>query len=281
MTRNITVFYRSHQAKALASAQVLNKKLCSAGLEVTAIDDAKQSIENTELIVVLGGDGTILQAAEMARDYDIPIMGVNLGHVGFLAEAEHSDLQTVAQRIIDQSYTVDKRLTLDVKITCPDGTVFYNWALNEAAILGVDRGHPARYALGVDGEAVSEFGADGLILSTPTGSTAYSFSAGGPVVWPNVQALEVVPLAGFGLFTRPLVVDPESVLEVLVLSDQRQKIEVWCDGRRVSAAAPGSTIRATKGKRPIRFARISEIPFSARLVAKFDLPVEGWRRKDD
>lgn len=232
---------------------------------------------DVELVLVLGGDGTILYASEIARDRDVPLLGINTGHVGFLAEADPDAVERVVADVVACRYTVDERMTLDLDVIAPTGEVSHGWALNEAALEKLDRARMVEVAIGVDGQAVSSFGCDGLILSTPTGSTAYAFSCGGPVIWPDVSALLLVPVAAHALFTRPLVVGPDSCLEVLVQRSGSAPCEIWCDGRRLLTAPEGSRIRVRRGPRPVRLARLNDAPFSSRLVAKFDLPVEGWR----
>ncbi|MDT3768061.1 NAD kinase [Gleimia hominis] len=247
--------------------------LRSAGIEVV---DAT-STEPVELLLVFGGDGTILWSAPKARERDIPLLGVNMGHMGFIAEADVHSLQSVTQKVIARQYTVEKRMTLEIDVLLPDGSVQHDWAINEAAVMRTDLAHPAHLGVGVDGQGVSTYGADGIILSTPTGSTAYSFSAGGPVLWPDTEAVLMVPLAAHGLFTRPLVVGPKSELEVSVMEDQWADLEVWCDGIRKITAPSGTRILCRPSKQPLKLARLTDIPFSTRLVTKFDLPVRGWR----
>ena len=130
----------------------------------------------------------------------------------------------------------------------------------------------------IDGEPLSRWGADGLVLSTPTGSTAYAWSAGGPVVWPDVEALLVVPLSAHALFARPLVVSPTCEVSAEMLSDRPQRAVVWCDGRRQLELAEGDTVVVRRSDRPVPLARLHSPAFVERLVGKFDLPVEGWRR---
>nr|WP_154542924.1 NAD kinase [Mobiluncus porci] len=269
------VFNHRHRQEAIETANKVKAILGGAGIRVVDRD----SDEPIELVIVLGGDGTILEAANIAQRQQVPVVGVNLGHVGFLAEAEQENLEDLCKRVINGDYEVDRRMCIDVEVRRPSGTVESEWAANDIAVLSTDRGHPALLAFGVDGEAVSEYGADGLIVSTPTGSTAYNFSVGGPVVWPDVKALVLSPLAAHGLFTRSLVLGPSSVLEIQVLPNQVQDCEVWADGRRVLKAPPGSSIRVTKSESDMQLARLISQPFSARLVKKFDLPVEGWRRR--
>ena len=219
----------------------------------------------------------MLKAAELVRGRPVPVFGVNFGHVGFLAEADPASLQEVVRRLVAGDYEVDERLAVAIAVTHPDGSTEHGWALNEAALTKLDRARMLEVAFGVDGHAVSSFGCDGMLLATPTGSTAYAFSLDGPVVWPDVQALLVVPVAAHALFARPLVVDPDSVVEVEIRNDDGPGGEIWCDGRRVMLAPPGSRVTVTRADEPVLLARMSSVPFSGRLVAKFDLPVRGWR----
>ena len=233
--------------------------------------------DHIDLVLVLGGDGTILRAFEIARERDIPLVGINTGHVGFLAEADPDGIEQVVADLVAGRYTVETRTTLDVEVIYPDGTVTRDWALNEAALEKRDRARMIEVAIGVDGQAVSSFGCDGLIMSTPTGSTAYAFSCGGPVIWPEVEALLLVPVAAHALFTRPLVLGPNSCMEVVVQRVGFGGAEIWCDGRRSLDVPVSARIRVTREERPVRLARFNEAPFASRLVRKFDLPVEGWR----
>jgi NAD+ kinase len=203
----------------------------------------------------------------------VPILGINYGHVGFLSEADPDDLPSVVDRIAERAWTVDERMTIDVYVTRPDGRVDTSWALNDAAIEKEETARMIEVSIGVDGRELSNFKVDTVVFSTATGSTAYNFSAGGPIVWPNVEAMILTPIAAHALFTRPLVVGPDSTLELRV---QDEDARVWCDGRRILRAPVGSTIRAVHGTKPVLLARIDDTPFSGRLVTKFQLPVKGW-----
>jgi NAD+ kinase len=227
--------------------------------------------------VCLGGDGTILKAAEIMRGGSAPLLGVNMGHVGFLAELEVEDLETVVARVIAKDYAVDERLTLDVTVELDGKTVFETWALNEASVEKMSRERMIEVVIAVDDRPISTFGCDGVLLSTPTGSTAYSFSAGGPVVWPTVEALIMVPLSAHALFARPLVTTPDSTLTVDLLDRNGASGVLWCDGRRTHTLAPGSRVVARRSATPVRLAHTQSGPFSQRLVQKFSLPTEGWR----
>jgi NAD+ kinase len=233
--------------------------------------------EGCELVVVFGGDGTLLRAAELARQSGTPLLGVNLGHVGFLAEAEPEDLAATVDRVVARDYEVEERMTLDVAVLV-DGTVTSRgWALNEASVEKAPRERMLEVVIEVDDRPLSRWGCDGVIFATPTGSTAYAFSAGGPVVWPEVDALLLVPISAHALFARPLVTSPRSVLAVELLSTSEGAGVLWCDGRRAVRLPSGARIEARRGERPVRLARLHTAPFTDRLVAKFDLPVRGWR----
>lgn len=232
-------------------------------------------LNEIEITFVLGGDGTILRAAEIVRDASCPIVGVNLGHVGFLAEMERYDLDLTVQHVLERKYTVEERVTLEVTATFEGDTIAETWAVNEASV--EKRSRMLEVAIGVDGRPLSSFGCDGVVMSTPTGSTAYAFSAGGPVVWPSVQAMLLVPIAAHTLFNRPLVVSPDSVFTVEIDSRSESDAELWCDGRRHSRLPQGSVVEVRRSPEPVRLARIDEAVFTDRLVRKFDLPVSGWR----
>jgi NAD+ kinase len=250
----------------------------SEGLEKPPeVVDGGESLSGIELGIVLGGDGTILMAAELLRGSGAPLLGVNLGHVGFLAESEKDDLGVTIEQVLTQNYDVDERLALDVVVTHASTELFRTFALNEATVEKADRARLVEIALEVDGRPVSSFGADGVVLSTPTGSTAYSFSAGGPIVWPQVQALVMTPLSAHALFARPMVVDPGSTLAVEILERSDQQGVLWCDGRRAVDLPPGGRVTVTTSSEPVRLARLHPSPFSDRLVRKFSLPVTGWR----
>jgi NAD+ kinase len=243
------------------------------GLELSDGDDP---CADCELVVVIGGDGTILRAAELAHDSGTPLLGVNLGHVGFLAEAEYDDVGATIEAIVERRYTAEDRLTIDVAVFQDGELVTSTFALNEASVEKAARERMLEVVVEVDGRPLSRWGCDGVVCATPTGSTAYNFSAGGPVVWPGVEALLMVPISAHALFARPLVVAPTSVLAVEVISRQASGV-LWCDGRRTVDLPPGARIEVRRGVRPVRLVRLHEAPFTDRLVAKFGLPVEGWR----
>jgi len=228
-----------------------------------------------DLVLALGGDGTILRAAEMVHSAAIAILGVNLGHVGFLAEAEMNAATAVVDAVVQRQWHVEERLTLDVQVTQSGSVVFSTFALNEVSIEKSPQLRMLDLIVEVDGRPLSRWGCDGVICATPTGSTAYAFSAGGPVVWPEVEALLLVPLSAHALFSRPLLVGPSGWLAIEL--PPSSSAVMWADGRRSCDLGPGSRIEVRRNIQPVLLARLDDAPFTDRLVAKFDLPVNGWR----
>lgn len=253
----------------------LAERLSLEGVATLGVD---VGIDEVELAIVLGGDGTILRAAEMVRGGTAPILGINMGHVGFLAEIERDDMDDAVRRVIARDYTVEERLALAVKIQDAEDRVIYEtWALNEATVEKASRERMLEVVMAVDGRPLSSFGCDGVVIATPTGSTAYNFSAGGPVVWPTVEAIAVVPLSAHALFARPLVVGPDASVAVEVLERTSGSGILWCDGRRSHELPPGARVVVRRSSRPVRLARLHPAVFTDRLVRKFRLPVTGWR----
>jgi NAD+ kinase len=236
--------------------------------------------KDLELVMVLGGDGTILKAAEVVRETATPLMGINLGHVGFLAESEREGFSNAVARVVDRDYLVKERLTLDVRVLVGGKEVFRTWALNEATVEKSAAERMLEVIVEIDRKPLSSFGCDGIIMATPTGSTAYAFSAGGPVVWPSVDAILMVPLSAHALFSRPMVISPRSLLAVEVLDRSAGTGVLWCDGRRTHDLPVGARVEVSKSAKSVRLARLRQGPFTDRLVKKFALPVTGWRGPD-
>jgi NAD+ kinase len=244
-------------------------------LELT--DSETDASHECELTVVVGGDGSILRAAEVTHARLTPVLGVNLGHVGFLAEAEHDDVESTIDAIVHRRYTAEDRLTIDVSVYRDGELVASTFAVNEASVEKAARERMLEVVVEIDGRPLSRWGCDGVVCATPTGSTAYNFSAGGPIVWPQVEALCIVPISAHALFARPMVVAPTSVLAIEVLARTEGAGVLWADGRRTVDLPPGARIEVRRGQHPVRLVRLHKAPFTDRLVAKFGLPVEGWR----
>jgi NAD+ kinase len=251
-------------------------RLDCAGASAVPADPS--AAKDVELVVALGGDGTLLRAAEFAHPSGAALLGINLGHVGFLAEVDRPDLESTVERIVTSSYDVEERLTLEVAIHRNGEVLVTDWALNDATVEKNARHRVLDLMVEVDGRPLSRWTGDGVVCATPTGSTAYAFSAGGPVVWPSVQAMLIVPISAHALFARPLVVSPDSRIRVEVLTDGAT---AFCDGRRTLDVAAGDCVVIRRGERPVRLARLGDATFTDRLVGKFHLPVRGWRARPD
>jgi NAD+ kinase len=257
--------------------RMLADEAADCGAERTArLVAGPAAAEDAEIVLVFGGDGTFLRAAEYARPAGVPMLGVNFGHVGFLAEADPEALTATIKAIIDRRYEVEERTTVDVAVSSRGQVLATSWALNEVSVEKGTRERLIEIAVAVDGRPLLRFGCDGVLCATPTGSTAYAYSAGGPIVWPNVDALLVVPNAAHALFARPIVVAPDSVVD-LDLTSHDQAGVLACDGRRSFDVPPGGRVRVLRGSQPVRIVRIHDWSFGERLVTKFQLPVRGFR----
>ena len=299
MTREVLVVLHAGRPTNRYTAAAVARRLAADGVRLRMLDDVWKEVaplvgdlpsqlaprvvdalpgcaEGAEVALVLGGDGTLLRAAETARPCGVPLLGVNLGHVGFLAEAEQESLNEALRAIIDGGYDVEERMTVDAVAFADGDEIARSWALNEVSVEKSNRERILEVVLEVDCRPVSAFGCDGVLCSTPTGSTAYAFSAGGPIVWPQVQALLLIPSNAHALFARPMVIAPDSQVAVEVQPSSPPAV-LDCDGRRTAALPPGARVEVTQGATPVRMVRLDGRPFTDRLVRKFDLPIRGWR----
>jgi NAD+ kinase len=291
MSRSALLVTHTGRRQSSQHAEAVARDLLAAGFEVrviveevrdlelpagvTPVDDPAAA-EGVEIVLALGGDGTFLRAAELARPAKAPLLGINLGKVGFLAEAEIDHLDEAVKDIVAGTYKVDERLTLDVRAEYEGRLIAESWALNEVSVEKGQRAQMLELMVDVDGRPLSRYGCDGVVCATPTGSTAYAFSGGGPVVWPEVEALLLVPISAHALFSRPLVTAPSSSF-VLTVDPYTSFAVLCCDGRRTWDLPPGAKVTVERGQLPVRLVRLAPRPFTDTLVAKFALPVEGWR----
>jgi len=246
------------------------------GVDIELVDADPDAAAGCELVIGLGGDGTFLRAAELARNADVPVLGINLGRIGFLAEAETEAIDSVLEHVVSRSYRLEERLTLDITVRVKGQVVTRGWALNEASLEKGPRLGVLGVVLEVDGRPVSTFGCDGVLVSTPTGSTAYAFSAGGPILWPDLEALLVVPNNAHALFARPMVTSPDAHIAIEIEADGHDAL-VFCDGRREMLVPAGARVEVQRCDVSVKWARLDSAPFTDRLVRKFRLPVTGWR----
>jgi NAD+ kinase len=289
--REILLVVKTGRQTNLRLAEKVAGRFAEAGIRLRVVEDEAADLDRscyaevapastaavgTELVFALGGDGTLLRAAELARPFGTPVLGVNLGRVGFLVEADMDDLDEAVQRVIDRDYHVEERMTLDVAASVQGEVIAHTWALNEASVEKSSRERVLDVVVEVDARPVSSFGCDGVLCATPTGSTAYAFSAGGPVVWPDLDALLVVPSNAHALFARPFVVSPMSVV-AFEIDPHGHPAVLCCDGRRLVELPAGTRVEVAHSSTPVKLVRLKQDPFSDRLVSKFALPVQGWR----
>ena len=273
MNRRILIVANPFRPETLEAAEVARIALGERGIESCT----EKGDGHIDAAIVFGGDGTMLRAARAVHGTGAPLLGVNMGHVGFLAQLEREDVSRAVDKLATGEYEVDERRTVEAVVRQPDGTTESGWALNEAAVERSELLRTLDVAVGVDGRPLASFGCDGIVISTATGSTAHAFSAGGPVVWPDVDALLMVPLAAHALFARPLVVGPKSWFTVEVLERSPVEALVVLDGAQTIVAQRGARIEVRLGSEKVRLARTSDAPFTERLVRKFGLDTEGWR----
>lgn len=293
MTRTVAVFLHPEKEEAQEGAASVIDALAELGFEARVwpqdLDRLNGRINHArvhtleadtpaELAIVFGGDGTILRAAAWALPLDVPVLGVNLGHVGFLAELEPSDIHTLPMAVAQKRYAVEERLVLDILVHRDGEERWRSPAINEVSLEKLARERMITVLVSIDGRPLSRWSCDGVLVSTPTGSTAYGFSAGGPVIWPDVQAMLVVPLSAHALFNRPMVLSPTSTVDFVQPEEGPHGI-LWCDGRTSYELAPGDKVTITSSQHKMKILRLSEQPFTTRLVKKFALPVEGWGRR--
>jgi NAD+ kinase len=282
--RTAVLVINPSREEALSSAQELASLLAKAGFNLVTISDATiegvKSVtpsdlanEKVEIAIVLGGDGTILRAAEITLERNIPLLGINLGHVGFMAEVEKPTIRDIAASVVDRTYLHEDRMVLGYSVVRDSAVISEGWALNEITVER-DSTTMVELFLEIDHRPLSHWGCDGLICSTPTGSTAYAFSAGGPIMWPEVDAFVLLPISAHALFSRPMVISTKSEIVVTVES---QKALLSADALRKLPLIAGDRVVITRNPHTIKLAHIKATRFTDRLVAKFKLPVEGWR----
>ena len=282
MSRHAIFVINPSRVQAVTAAKEISQILLKEGFTLSTPSDVSvlgitqvsaDVIAAAEVVVVLGGDGTILRGAEIARNQNIPILGINLGHVGFLAEVEKPSLVEIAASIVAKDFVTENRMVLKYSVVRAGAVVSTGWALNEVTVER-DATTMVELFVQIDNRPLSRWGCDGLICSTPTGSTAYAFSAGGPVLWPEIDALVLLPISAHALFARPMVVSPTSEIVVEIESSDAL---LSGDSLRKFALKAGDQVHITKDASVIKLSHIKPTLFTDRLVAKFRLPVEGWR----
>lgn len=223
--------------------------------------------KGADLVVSLGGDGTMLRAVALVHGSETPVLGVNLGHLGYLTSVEPAGLLGALERFLAGDYVVHERMTLDVWV---EGSSRYALAFNDAVVEKRASGHTVRVALSIGGRPFITYAADGLIVATPTGSTAYNLSSRGPIASPHLRAMIVTPVSPHMLFDRSLVLDPDEEVRVELLESRAAALVV--DGVTVADLVPGDVVVCQASTRPVRLVGTGEHDFHAILRAKFGLP---------
>ena len=281
-TRSLAFLINPSRPEAIKAAGELSPLLTSAGFSLYTVSDVSidgikkveaADLPDIEVAVVLGGDGTILRAAEVTISRNMPLLGINLGQVGFLAEVDRPSIQAIADAIINKNYVSESRMVLKFSVERNGKEISSGWALNEVTVER-DGTTMVELFVEIDRRPLSHWGCDGVICSTPTGSTAYAFSAGGPVLWPEIEALVLLPISAHALFSRPMVVSPKS--EIIVTVESSEAL-LSADALRKIPLESGDRVIITRDSQTIKLSHVSSTLFTDRLVAKFKLPVEGWR----
>lgn len=223
--------------------------------------------DGLDVAVSLGGDGTMLRTVELVAPEGIPVIGINVGQLGYLTEVDPDGARMAIKRYLSGAYEIEERMLLSVRIEGRETSDHV--ALNEAVIEKTPSGHTVRLAVSVDGEYFTTYAADGLIVATPTGSTAYSFSARGPIVAPMHRCLVLTPVSPHMLFDRTLVLDPHSTLHLEVVG--HRPATVSADGRNLGTLQPGDALSCTASPRTARLVTFGEHDFLAILKSKFGL----------
>ncbi len=280
MGRRVALVCHPSREAAREAAERFAARLADHGCEVVeaavggrtllGLDEVPE-LDGVDLIVSVGGDGTFLYAAHAARDVGVPVMGVNVGRLGFLTQIEPVELEPAIDAIATDRLGVVDLPTLDVVVEGPTGDVRWEgWALNEVSVEKSARQRVIVLDVEVGGTHVTRVPADAVVVSTPTGSTAYAFSAGGPILSPRVRGTLVTPVAPHSVFARTIVAAVDEPVVVGVVADQAPAI-VSCDGRDPVELPAGGRIVATGDGRPVRVARVGTVDFYEVVRRKFGL----------
>lgn len=282
--KRMGLFLHGDRAEAEAMGRWLTASLASRGIAVCALaPDAARLGESVivvdeagfgsdlDLVFVLGGDGTLLRAAAMVVPTGAPLLGVNLGRLGFLAEIERGELEAALDRIINEGFDVEERMTLEGEVEQGGEVVEQFIAINDIIVSKTIPGRLIKLGLAIGGEMFTTVAADGLIVATPTGSTAYSFSAHGPIVSPQLDCLVVTPVAPHTLFDRSMVVSRNEAVTITVLPDP-DAVSLSIDGRKAVELTTGALVRVRAADPRLRLAKVDSSPFWQLVREKFRLP---------
>lgn len=240
----------------------------AVGLEHHGVD-AERFGDGLDFAVSLGGDGTMLRTVDLVYESQVPVLGVNLGQLGFLTDVEPDDVETSIERVLDGDHAIEERMVVRVEVESQGSARGSWWALNECLIEKAHSGRLVRLAVSVGGDFFTTYAADGMIVATPTGSTAYAFSVRGPIISPSLRCLLVTPVSPHMLFDRSLVLGSEEDVGLEVVEEP--EVELSVDGRTLGSLDVGDVVTCRSGRRPARLIVFSERHFHQMLKAKFGL----------
>ena len=243
--------------------RVLVRHLTKAGIDVLAADEMDMDLQvdrvdksdlagKADLMIAIGGDGTMLYAGNLARTSNVPLLGVNRGRLGFLADVSPDEMLTSVDHILKGDYTCESRSLLTATLSRADGTSVTATAFNDVVLQRCATGRMVDVVASIDGEYVNTHSGDGLIVATPTGSTAYALSCGGPIIEPSLDAMVVVPVCSHTLTDRPIVIPASKTIEIRVLERSDAQAEVTIDGHAIGDVGPDDVLTVTKSTHCIR-----------------------------
>ncbi len=255
--------------KDLEHTRNVAKSLCEFGAQIfsnikeienTTYAEIEDAFKNADMAVVLGGDGTLIRASKYAIKYDVPILGYNIGNLGFLVELEKGEKDELSKIFTDE-YEIENRIMLHVSVSRNGEEIFKSTALNDVAVSRGVISKMTHLKLSVDNKYVSDYYADGIVIATPTGSTAYSLSAGGPVVAPNLDVMIITPICAHTVTSRPMVISDKSTVDISVDIYHSEDVVVMCDGERGIELKSGDVVAVTKEERCAKLIRFGKRSF--------------------
>ena len=232
--QKITIVARRDDPRVTEPIQVLSEHLKKAGIKLLEED----AIRNADLIIAMGGDGTILYASRLARDTGTPILGINRGRLGFLADVTPKEMIASVDHVLRGDYTTDSRLMLEARLRVSSGEEITAIALNDVVLQRSETGRMVDFETRISGHYVNTHSGDGLIVATPTGSTAYALSCGGPIIEPQLDTVVVVPVCPHTLTDRPIVISAQQTIEIRLIERDDTKADITVDGLSMGSIRP-------------------------------------------
>ncbi|MCP5089551.1 MAG: NAD(+) kinase [Gammaproteobacteria bacterium] len=277
--QNIAILGRHDDARVAEAMQIITPHLAKAGvkvfaavemqldLPVTRVDES-ELCDVADLVIAIGGDGTMLYASQIVRESEIPILGINRGRLGFLADVTPDEMIASVEQVLRGDYTRDSRMLLEARLITESGEEASAFALNDVVLKRRETGRMVDFSTRVDGVFVNTHSGDGMIVATPTGSTAYSLSCGGPIISPHLDAVVVVPVCPHTLTDRPIVIPADQSIEVVLLERDETKASITVDGRSMGEIRPVDRMIISKAEQRITLVHPPSYDFYGILRSK-------------